>query len=247
MTFVASNAPKPVTSSRPIEAEDLHLKSAVTFRFKEVFKGTPKAPAEVSCNLAERCIGSVPAERNSADNSPHELGILGAGREQGSTWAGVGSNEQRGRSGQGDAASPPPDDHAGQREDIMKNETRGAPDDFTVEAALVDPLQRALAQPVGGFPLSHGAATPPALEQMAAQLLRRCSLSGDGRSGRVRLEIAAGDLSGSVVELHYDAAARSLHVEVGLGGASAARPEQLEAIRQRLLERGLPLVSFDVV
>lgn len=114
---------------------------------------------------------------------------------------------------------------------------------------LLDPMERVLASP--HCRSTHPVAPPapnaaPVMNQVAEQVLKRIQISGDGKSGKVRMELRLGELEGSTVELDYDDRG-GLHVHVELPSeATEGTRRSLEALETRLRERGLPLTSFDV-
>lgn len=106
----------------------------------------------------------------------------------------------------------------------------------------LDPLDRVLLQQ--GPRLS----SPPAavLDQLAQQLVRRCSVQGDGRSGKVRLELG-GALERSVVELVFDGGSGQLRVDVEVPNDAPPEVERfLRGLEGHLRDRGLPLEGFEL-
>lgn len=135
-----------------------------------------------------------------------------------------------------------------------------AVDDATAERAALDPLARALAQPLApAIPPAPRLAEAdagagrarPAFDQLVQELVRRIAWSreGDGR-GVVRLELGrsrhAGALAGAVVLLRAEGGAGrtgggggdDLEVEVEAEGVDPASLEALRAaVRRRLTAR----------
>jgi hypothetical protein len=111
-------------------------------------------------------------------------------------------------------------------------------------AGSLDPLERLLLQQM---PRAQPPMVGTALvEQVAHQLLRRCWVQADGRSGRVRLELD-GAHEGSVVELVFDGHSGQLHVDVELPDGAAPHTRHLmQGLGSRLREKGLPVAGFNV-
>src|SRR5690606_21509557 len=144
--------------------------------------------------------------------------------------------------------SPPPADAVpGAKGDDEGGPSREDPGDLQGELPplLLDPFERILAQQ--RLPLS--APTPLASASSAAQdLVKRCLVQGEGKSGRVRLEFGSGGLAGSAVELVYDGQLGELRVAVELGDAPPeSEIETWRSLAARLRARGLPLAAFDIV
>src|SRR5690606_21745007 len=98
-----------------------------------------------------------------------------------------------------------------------------------LEAPGLDVWERRLAQSA-----ARPVAAPPPFDPTLA-VLRRCLASGDGRSGRVRLELGEGAFEGSAVDVVYDGVRRELSVVVELGAeADGNVAERLASLRRRL-------------
>jgi hypothetical protein len=89
-------------------------------------------------------------------------------------------------------------------------------------------------------------ASAAVVERVAADLVRRCWVQADSRSGRVRLELG-GAHHGTVVELVFDGNAGQLDVDVEMAEDAAAGTERfLRGLGARLRDKGLPLGAFEV-
>jgi len=109
----------------------------------------------------------------------------------------------------------------------------------------VDPLQRALAQPL--LPLAESTAPPPphpalALDEIE-RAVRRIAWGGDRQRSVAYIELAAGELSGASLTLEARGKALSVVVEVPAGTSTAGWAERLAT---RLAQRGLDVESVVV-
>lgn len=192
--------------------------------------GPPLAPQESGPARGKVCAG--------LDRGP--LGADGA-------WLG----SDKGPSGSEPLASPA----EGEEPDLSEGGPAGfeyLPSDSSDKQerpVLLDPMERVLASP-------HGRPAPPVapaaphsagvMNQVAEQVLKRIQISGDGRSGKVRMEVRLGELEGSTVELDYDdRGGLQVHVELASEATEGTR-RSLQALEARLRQRGLPLTTFDV-
>jgi hypothetical protein len=107
----------------------------------------------------------------------------------------------------------------------------------------MDPLNRVMGamRPVE---VAHSVAPPPAaLDQMAAELLRRFSFSGRGNSGTVHLEFGAGLLEGGSVKIECEGRELVLTVSAPAGCDGAPLAARLG---ERLRARGLEVSRIEV-
>ena len=153
-----------------------------------------------------------------------------------------------GASGESQAAGPAGDPAS----DRLKEEFRRHQADPNLEreqheslSLWVDPLQRALAQPL--LSLAPSAAPPvpqPALpmDEMA-RAVRRIAWGGDRQRSIAYIELAAGELSGATLTLEARGKAVSVMVEVPVGTSTAGWAERLT---ERLTQRGLEVESVEV-
>lgn len=109
----------------------------------------------------------------------------------------------------------------------------------------VDPLQRALAQPV--LPLAPSAAVPmPHAAFPMGEIertVRRIAWGGDRQRSVAYIELAAGELSGATLTLEARGNAVSVVVDLPAGTSGAGWAERLA---QRLMQRGLEVESVEV-
>lgn len=85
------------------------------------------------------------------------------------------------------------------------------------DLAPLDRFERVLLQQA---PRLQPAAPAPVVVEQVAQQVSRLWMQGDGRSGRVRLELD-GAYRGSIVEVVYDGGSGQLHVDVELSDGAA--------------------------
>jgi len=109
-------------------------------------------------------------------------------------------------------------------------------------SAWVDPLQRALAQPL--LPSRESAAQPPSHPTLAMdeieRAVRRIAWGGDRQRSIAYIELAAGELSGATLTLEARGRAVSIVVDVAPGTSTAGWAERLA---ERLAGRGLEVES----
>ena len=109
----------------------------------------------------------------------------------------------------------------------------------------VDPLQRALAQPL--LPQVEPAAPPPAHPALAMdeieRAVRRIAWGGDRQRSVAYIELAAGELSGASLTLEARGKVVSVVVDVPAGTSTAGWAERL---RDRLAQRGVDVESVVV-
>lgn len=123
-------------------------------------------------------------------------------------------------------------------------EARAEPEPATPAPALpeplLDPMARALAQPLARGP------EPPAPAPLAAapdellleRVVKRLSWGGSGKRGTARIELAAGSLAGATLLVHAEGREITLEAD---GADAQALAELAARLAKRLDEKGITL------
>lgn len=105
-------------------------------------------------------------------------------------------------------------------------------------AHLGQPLAPAPALPAAGSAPTSAAPTPPSLEHLVPQVVRKIAWGGDKRKAAVRMELGGG-LSGAVVVVHSDEGRLRVEVDGPAGEVDRFR----ERIEARLRKKGLDVTE----
>lgn len=115
------------------------------------------------------------------------------------------------------------------------------------EAPLLDPLELAMATPLGSLPPNTrdlGPSVASLLDPLVAELVRSIAWGGDRRRGAARLELGGKRFGGASVVVHADGKAIALEIAAP---AHADAHELGERLRERFEARGLTVRTVTLV